>query len=77
MGLRGVLSNIAGGAFFAFSGKVFKISGLHFFDILNRLLKIVGGRFLHFFDILNTVSKIAPAGSPCPSRVPRVRLGRY
>lgn len=39
---------------------------------------------MHFFDILNTVSKIAPAGSPCPSRVPRVRtlgglgpLGRY
>ena len=65
------------GLFWAVGGNVFKISGLHFFDILNTALKIVGGRFLHFFDILNRVSKIEPAGSPCPSRVPRVRLGRY
>lgn len=29
---------------------------------------------MHFFDILNTVSKIEPAGSPCPSRVPLPRI---
>ena len=72
--------------------------GLHFFDILNTVSKIVGGADAQFFDILNMASeivgvrvctfltfwtnrgkpsKIEPAGSPCPSRVPRVRLGRY
>ena len=30
------------GGFLALSGKVFKILGLYFFDILNRLSKIVG-----------------------------------
>ena len=87
------------GRFWAVGGNVFKISGLHFFDILNTVSKIVRGADAQFFDILNTapeivgvrvctfltfwtnrgkLSKIEPAESPCPSRVPRVRrLGRY
>lgn len=31
---------------------------------------------MHFFDILNTMSKIAPAGSPRPSRVQLSRILR-
>lgn len=46
------------GCFWAVGGNVFKIVGLHFFDILNTLLKMIGGADAQFFDILNTAPEI-------------------
>ena len=37
------------GCFWAVGGNVFKIMGLHFFDILNRLSKIIRGAVLALF----------------------------
>ena len=37
------------GLFWAVGGNVFKIAGLHFFDILNTVSKIVGGAVFALF----------------------------
>ena len=45
----GKCSKFRRGRFWAVCGNVFKISGLYFFDILNRLSKIVGGAVFALF----------------------------
>ena len=49
MALSGKVFKISAGVFLGGWGNVFKIMGLHFFDILNRLSKIVGGAVFALF----------------------------